>query len=106
MIHFQCETCGKRIRVEEEYAGVKSKCPSCNNALTIPGERYRLPKGKKWLKILLTIGLLVFGILVFVFTLLLSSCMGQMVNLGAWVLICFGLVKIWRRKKKKVETKE
>ena len=37
-IHFQCETCRQRIRVEEKCAGLKYKCPRCGTSGTIPSE--------------------------------------------------------------------
>ena len=36
MIEFACENCGKKFKVAEEHAGKRTKCPACENALTIP----------------------------------------------------------------------
>jgi hypothetical protein len=34
-IHFSCG-CGKSFSVQDQYAGKKTKCPACSNALTVP----------------------------------------------------------------------
>jgi cell division septation protein DedD len=35
VIRFQCE-CGRTLRIEDEYAGRKGKCPACEAIVTIP----------------------------------------------------------------------
>jgi len=35
MIEIACD-CGKRIRVKDEHAGKKGKCPGCGNVVRIP----------------------------------------------------------------------
>lgn len=37
-IEFRCLTCGKLLRVADESAGKKSRCPECGNIQDIPGE--------------------------------------------------------------------
>lgn len=36
MIKFPCQKCGQRISVSDEYAGKSSRCPKCDNQVTIP----------------------------------------------------------------------
>jgi hypothetical protein len=36
MIHFSCD-CGKQIQARAEYAGRRTKCPECGEAMVIPG---------------------------------------------------------------------
>ena len=36
MIKFQCSQCGQTVRVADEHAGRKGKCPHCQALLTIP----------------------------------------------------------------------
>ena len=36
-LKFTCPHCRKGIRVKEEFAGKKGKCPACQQVLTIPG---------------------------------------------------------------------
>lgn len=38
IIHFQCGNCDEPISVEEEYAGVKYKCPNCGDSGFVSGE--------------------------------------------------------------------
>jgi len=41
MIEVTCENCGKHLRVKDEFAGKKGKCPGCQTLLTVP-EYYTL----------------------------------------------------------------
>src|SRR5262249_16926443 len=36
VIYFQCGQCGKKLKVQEELAGKKGKCPGCGKAAAIP----------------------------------------------------------------------
>ena len=45
MIEFNCEKCGKHLKVPKSLAGRKSKCPHCGTICTIPGHRFGSPKG-------------------------------------------------------------
>lgn len=36
MIAFLCSGCGKSLKVKDEFAGRKSKCPRCQQSITIP----------------------------------------------------------------------
>ena len=36
MISFQCPACGKKLKVKDEFAGKKGKCPKCGNVINIP----------------------------------------------------------------------
>ena len=36
MIEFVCEHCSRKIRVKDEYAGKKGRCPHCKQMLTVP----------------------------------------------------------------------
>ena len=36
MISFSCSQCGKSLRVKDELAGKKGKCPQCDQALQVP----------------------------------------------------------------------
>lgn len=36
MIRFNCTSCGKRIKVPEQYVGKKGKCPKCRTAVVVP----------------------------------------------------------------------
>ncbi len=38
MITFDCDTCGHSVRVKDEFAGRKGKCPKCGAVLQIPGD--------------------------------------------------------------------
>ncbi len=38
---FNCESCGKEIRVPHTYAGKKGRCPGCKVVLTVPAARPR-----------------------------------------------------------------
>jgi len=38
-IALDCPNCGKNIRTEDSSAGKRSKCPSCGEAIVIPGDR-------------------------------------------------------------------
>src|SRR6476660_9932428 len=35
-IQVTCEKCGKQLRVKDEYAGRKGKCPACGAVIQIP----------------------------------------------------------------------
>jgi DNA-directed RNA polymerase subunit RPC12/RpoP len=36
-MHFQCASCGKKLKVKSEMAGKKIKCPQCGNAVAVAG---------------------------------------------------------------------
>jgi DNA-directed RNA polymerase subunit RPC12/RpoP len=36
VIQFPCLQCGKKLKVQEELAGKKVKCPGCGNNLAVP----------------------------------------------------------------------
>jgi tRNA G26 N,N-dimethylase Trm1 len=36
MITFSCFGCGKEFRVEDQYAGKRTKCPKCGGSLEVP----------------------------------------------------------------------
>src|SRR5262245_50155540 len=36
MISFPCPGCGKTLRVKEEFAGKRRKCPQCGQSVAIP----------------------------------------------------------------------
>ncbi len=36
MIHFECENCGGPVRVGDEWAGRRGRCPNCRQIITIP----------------------------------------------------------------------
>lgn len=36
MIEFSCSQCGKRLKVQDEAAGKRGKCPQCGTGLTVP----------------------------------------------------------------------
>lgn len=36
MIEFKCSNCGKQLRVKDDAAGKKGKCPQCGTELTVP----------------------------------------------------------------------
>jgi DNA-directed RNA polymerase subunit RPC12/RpoP len=36
IISFQCASCGKALKVKEDKAGMKTKCPQCGTPLTVP----------------------------------------------------------------------
>ena len=36
MIEFSCSQCGKQLKVQDEAAGKRGKCPQCGTALTVP----------------------------------------------------------------------
>lgn len=38
MIHFDCQHCGKPVRVPDAHAGKKGRCPSCHEVVSIPLE--------------------------------------------------------------------
>ncbi len=40
---FQCEHCGKSLKVREELAGRKARCPYCHNAVSVPTETDEAP---------------------------------------------------------------
>ncbi|MFO0884401.1 MAG: hypothetical protein U0894_09465 [Pirellulales bacterium] len=35
-IAVNCSHCGKTLKVKDEFAGKKGKCPSCNGSIPIP----------------------------------------------------------------------
>src|SRR5262245_16818662 len=35
-IDVQCEDCGKKLRLRDDLAGKRIKCPGCGEALTVP----------------------------------------------------------------------
>ena len=37
MIHFDCQHCGKPVRVPDAYAGKLGRCPNCHEVVSIPG---------------------------------------------------------------------
>jgi hypothetical protein len=37
-IEFSCDSCGKRLRVKDESAGKRVKCPGCQTILRVPGK--------------------------------------------------------------------
>lgn len=37
MIHFECEHCGRPVRVPQACAGKNGRCPSCGRIVRIPG---------------------------------------------------------------------
>jgi hypothetical protein len=47
MIEFDCEKCGKKIRVNEELAGRTGKCSGCGEKLVIPSASVSQPEPKK-----------------------------------------------------------
>ena len=36
MIRFECKNCGRTIKVADEHAGKKGKCPDCKNIVVVP----------------------------------------------------------------------
>ena len=38
-IEFECQGCQKTLRVPDEFAGRKAKCPNCQTILQVPGSR-------------------------------------------------------------------
>jgi len=36
MIHFECEYCGRKLRVPETHAGRQGRCPTCKRAVVVP----------------------------------------------------------------------
>jgi DNA-directed RNA polymerase subunit RPC12/RpoP len=38
MIEFKCSECGKQLRVNDDAAGKKGKCPQCGAMIVVPGE--------------------------------------------------------------------
>jgi DNA-directed RNA polymerase subunit RPC12/RpoP len=35
-IHFRCQACGKTLRVRDDQAGRRGKCPGCGSVITVP----------------------------------------------------------------------
>jgi len=35
---FDCPACGKRLRIKDEFAGKKAKCPQCKKTVVVPSE--------------------------------------------------------------------
>lgn len=40
MIEMQCPTCGKTLRIPDEYRGITGKCNGCDQLVYVPGDRY------------------------------------------------------------------
>src|SRR5277367_1465168 len=36
MISFNCSQCGEKLKVKDELAGKKGKCPRCQHSVTVP----------------------------------------------------------------------
>jgi hypothetical protein len=36
MVEFNCDKCGQKLRMPEEHAGKRCRCPECKNILTVP----------------------------------------------------------------------
>jgi len=36
MIHFECQHCGRKLKVPEARAGRKGRCPACKGEVTAP----------------------------------------------------------------------
>jgi len=43
MIRFQCKNCGQKIKVQENLAGKKGKCPKCKNIVIVPTLQDSIP---------------------------------------------------------------
>lgn len=43
MIRFQCESCGKRMKVADKLAGRKGRCPRCGHELLVPNPAQTKP---------------------------------------------------------------
>jgi phage FluMu protein Com len=41
-VEFTCDHCGKRLRVKDESAGKKVKCPGCQNIVQVPKDEWYL----------------------------------------------------------------
>lgn len=39
MIHFACPSCGKDFQVKDEFAGRRTKCPKCGQAIEVPATK-------------------------------------------------------------------
>ena len=45
MIRLQCKNCGQKIKVSDQKAGKKGRCPSCKNIIVIPTLESKVPSG-------------------------------------------------------------
>ncbi len=45
MIQFKCGSCGREIKVKDEYAGRQGKCPGCGTIVTVPAAQVAAPAG-------------------------------------------------------------
>ncbi len=45
-ISFYCKGCGAKLRVKQEYAGRKAKCPKCGQSSTVTAEKSRWPQAQ------------------------------------------------------------
>lgn len=45
---FRCEKCGQKVRVPEEYAGRRGKCPKCGGVVVIPRPGEADSEEEKW----------------------------------------------------------
>lgn len=43
-IEFRCSKCNKKLKVKDELAGKKIKCPSCQEAIVVSNSDVKLPK--------------------------------------------------------------
>jgi hypothetical protein len=43
-VDFKCDNCDKALRVRDELAGKRIKCPGCSTAITVPAEEAPAPK--------------------------------------------------------------
>jgi len=93
MIHFRCGSCNESITITDGHAGTRFKCPGC-------GKRGIVPQPDKPLSPLTWSGAIGLVIVILVFV------PEEMYLSGAVSAIVAGLAaKMWRRRKKKVETK-
>jgi DNA-directed RNA polymerase subunit RPC12/RpoP len=50
MINFICKNCGQKLKVPDQNAGKKAKCPKCNNPLLIPSAPEQSPQKSSLIK--------------------------------------------------------
>jgi DNA-directed RNA polymerase subunit RPC12/RpoP len=50
MINFNCKNCGQKLKVPDQNAGKKAKCPKCNNPLLIPSPPEQSPQKPSLIK--------------------------------------------------------
>jgi len=43
VIRFTCKNCGQKIKVHDQYAGKKGKCPKCRQAIVVPAAAQQPP---------------------------------------------------------------